>query len=432
MSTCTINPETPKLALWGGIECTVNRIGDTYQDQLRRNGHHHRSSDLAAIADLGIQTLRYPLLWERTAPARPDQFDWHWADERLKQLRSLAIRPILGLVHHGCGPAYATFERPAFERELPRYARAVAERFPWVDAYTPVNEPLTTARFAGLYGHWYPHGTQDRVFAEILLRQCRSTVRAMQEIRCVNPRAQLIQTEDLGFTHTTPTLRYQADFENARRWVTWDLLSGHVKPGHPMWDYFWYVGVAEKDLCFHLDNPCPPSVVGVNHYITSERYIDENLYAYAPHLRASNGRHTYVDTEVVRAAPEQRIGLAGLLMQTHDRYGLPMAVTEVHLGCSVDEQLRYLWEFWQQAERAQARGADVRGLTTWALFGSYDWHCLLTRQENRYESGAFDVSDGTLRPTLLAGLVKALATGQPAHPLVPEGHGWWNPQLVPV
>ena len=25
-------------------------------------------------------------------------------------------------------------------------------RYPWIDAYTPVNEPLTTARFSGLYG----------------------------------------------------------------------------------------------------------------------------------------------------------------------------------------------------------------------------------------------------------------------------------------
>ncbi len=430
MSIRVMSAQAPKLALWGGIECTVNRVGDVYQDQLRRNGHHHRQGDLEAISDLGIRTLRYPLLWERTAPTGLDQLDWQWADERLTRLRSLAIRPILGLVHHGCGPAYATFDQTAFERDLPRYARAVAERFPWVDAYTPVNEPLTTARFAGLYGHWFPHATHDRMFAQILLRQCRATVRAMREIRGVNPQAQLIQTEDLGFTHATLTLYDQAEFENARRWVTWDLLSGHVKPGHPLWDYFRYVGIAEGDLLFHVDNPCPPSVLGVNHYITSERYLDENLYAYAPHLRASNGRHTYVDTEVVRAVPEQRIGLAGLLEQAHERYGLPVAVTEVHLGCTVDEQLRYLWEFWQQAGQARARGVDVRGLTTWALFGSYDWHCLLTRQENHYEPGAFDVRDGTLRPTALADLVRALATGQPTSHLVPEGLGWWHPQLV--
>ena len=59
---------------------------------------------------------------------------------------------MVGLVHHGCGPRYATFDTPVFERELPRYARRVAERYPWILDYTPVNEPLTTARFAGMYG----------------------------------------------------------------------------------------------------------------------------------------------------------------------------------------------------------------------------------------------------------------------------------------
>ena len=28
--------------LWGGVECTVNRVGDAYHDQLRLTGHHDR------------------------------------------------------------------------------------------------------------------------------------------------------------------------------------------------------------------------------------------------------------------------------------------------------------------------------------------------------------------------------------------------------
>jgi dTDP-4-dehydrorhamnose reductase len=30
------------IALWGGIECTVNRVGDRYGEQLGRNGHDRR------------------------------------------------------------------------------------------------------------------------------------------------------------------------------------------------------------------------------------------------------------------------------------------------------------------------------------------------------------------------------------------------------
>jgi hypothetical protein len=62
MEQATARPE-----LWGGIECTVNRVGDDYFDQLERNGHAVRERDLELIADLGIAAIRYPILWERTA-----------------------------------------------------------------------------------------------------------------------------------------------------------------------------------------------------------------------------------------------------------------------------------------------------------------------------------------------------------------------------
>ena len=415
-----------KLAMWGGIECTVNRVGDTYQDQVCRSGHHDRLDDLNSLADLGIQTLRYPVLWERTAPDAPNALDWRWADERLNRLRTLGIRPVVGLVHHGCGPRYATFDTPAFEHELPRYARRVAERYPWVLAYTPVNEPLTTARFSGLYGVWYPHGRSDQQFVAILLRQVRATVKAMAQIRAVQPDAMLVQTDDLGYSHSTPGIQYQADFENARRWLTWDLLCGRLTPDHALWTYLRQSGASERELWYHVDNPCPPSLIGVTHYVTSERYLDEHIDTHDDRLHSTNGRQRYVDTEVVRAAPHQRLGIGQLLGQAWERYGLPLVVTEAHLGCTVPEQMRWLGEVWQQADAARQAGADVRAVTAWALLGLYDWHCLLTRRENLYEPGVFNVQSGLPKPTELAYMIRQLVAGQPVASLVPPGRGWWQ------
>ena len=98
-------------------------------------------------------------------------------------------------------PASSTRRSPT---GWPPSPAAVARRYPWVEDYTPVNEPLTTARFSGLYGHWYPHGRDDRTFARALLNQCRAVVLAMRAIRAVNPAARLVQTEDLGRTYSTP------------------------------------------------------------------------------------------------------------------------------------------------------------------------------------------------------------------------------------
>jgi len=121
-----------ELELWGGHECTVNRLGDSFMDQTVLSGHHNRALDLDLFAELGVKALRYPVLWERTAPLRPGEYDWRWSDERLEHLRDLMIRSIVGLVHHGSGPTYTSLVDEGFAEGLATYARAVAERYPWV------------------------------------------------------------------------------------------------------------------------------------------------------------------------------------------------------------------------------------------------------------------------------------------------------------
>jgi dTDP-4-dehydrorhamnose reductase len=414
------------LKVWAGVEGTVNRVGDRYFNQLARNGHDRRISDLDLFAGLGIQAIRYPVLWEQTAPDGLERADWSWSDERLARLRALDLRPIVGLVHHGSGPRDTNLLDPAFPERLAAFAAAVARRYPWVDEWTPVNEPLTTARFSALYGHWYPHARDDRSFARALLTQCRAVVLSMRAIREANPGARLVQTDDLGKTYSTPLLAYQAEMENERRWVTWDLLAGQLTPDRLMWGWLRDVGIPEEDLAWFLENPCPPDVVGVNHYLSSERFLDERVELYPSESPGKNGRHEYVDVLAARVLPEGAAGPETLLMEAWERFGLPLAVTEAHNGCTREEQLRWLDEVWSGAQRAQNAGADVRAVTVWSLLGAYDWHTLVTRHEGVYEPGVFDVRSPTPRPTAIAHMVGDLATkGRHDHPTLAVP-GWWR------
>jgi dTDP-4-dehydrorhamnose reductase len=414
------------LELWGGAECTVNRVGDSYYDQLEASAHSERLDDLDLFAALGLRKLRYPVLWERTAPEGPGRADWSWADERLNMLRDLNIEPIVGLVHHGSGPAHTSLDQSSFAAGLAEYGRAVAERYPWVRYYTPVNEPLTTARFSGLYGHWYPHGTDARMFVRCLLSQVKGVALSMRAIREVNPDAQLVQTDDLGKTHSTPTLAYQAQFENERRWVTWDLLCGRVDRHHTMWRYLRWAGADAADLHWLLDNPCPPDIIGVNHYLTSERYLDHRLERYPASAHGGNGRHVYADVEAVRVMADGPAGPEALLEEAWRRYHIPVAVTEAHLGCTREEQMRWLLEIWDGALALRRRGADIRAVTVWSLLGAHDWNSLLTRFDGFYEPGVFDIRGGRRRPTALAHLARELGHGlEPRHPALAVP-GWWR------
>ncbi len=409
--------------VWAGPECTVNRVGDRYFDQLALTGHDARPEDLDRLASLGVKAVRYPVLWERHVA---DPIDWSWADSRLNRLHELRIRPIVGLVHHGSGPPHTSLVDPSFADGLAAFAARIAERFPWIEAYTPVNEPLTTARFSGLYGHWYPHGRDAATFARCFLTECRAVVLAMRALRQVNSGAALVQTEDIGQTHAPRALRYQADFENDRRWLTWDLLCGRIDRRHPMWGYFRWLGVPEAAVAWFLENPCPPDILGVNHYVTSERYLDDRLGRYPVEMHGTNGRHRYVDTEAVRLLPEGGEGAYGLLRQVWDRYRLPVAVTEAHIGCTPDEQVRWLWEVWRAATRLRDEGADVRAVTAWSVFGAYDWDSLVTMRRGHYESGAFDVRGESPQPTAVADLIRALAAGDEAIGPALATPGWWR------
>ena len=413
------------LELWGGIECTVNRVGDAYFDQIQKTGHHHRRDDIERFAETGFRAMRYPVLWERVAPKGLASADWQWSDERLERLRAHGIRPIAGLLHHGSGPEHTDLLDSAFPEKLADYAAAVAERYPWLSDYTPVNEPLTTARFSALYGLWYPHRRDDRSFVRALLNQVRATVLAMEGIRRVNPRARLIQTEDAGATYSTPALAAQAAFDNHRRWLTFDLLAGRVTDAHPLWAWLLDVGVPPSHLRWFHEHPCVPDVIGLNYYLTSDRYLDEALGSYPPETHGGNGRERYADVEAVRVPGCPPPSHERVLEAAWRRYQIPVALTETHLACTREEQLRWFASAWRDALNVRARGANVMAVTMWSLLGAFDWNSLVTRSEGVYEGGAFDVRSTPPRRTALGLMARALASGEEV-PEVGRQPGWWQ------
>ena len=409
--------------IWGGIECTHNRVGDCYQDQLDRTGHSERIHDLDQIAALGFRTLRYPILWERTAPDGLASADWRWATERLERLQQLGIKPIVGLVHHGSGPRDTDLLDPQWGTRLGAYAGEVARRFPWVNAYTPVNEPLTTARFSGLYGHWHPHHRSNLSFARALLNQVRGIALAMRAIREVNSKAELVQTEDLGQVRSTPGLAYQADFENERRWLTFDLLSGRVDRRHPMHDFLTWCGIGEEELSWFVEHPTPPQVTGINYYVLSDRFL---AHPDSPECDGTEGneRERYRDVDASRHCGI--IGIAPLLEQAWKRYQRPLVVSEAHIAGPGDDQYRWLVSMWDGVCAARRSGADVRALTVWSLLGAWDWNSLCTTHGTYYEAGVFDARGRELQLTDLAHALPALMRGErPVHSALDQ-HGWWQ------
>ncbi len=415
-----LNKQSDGLELWGGMECTVNRVHNQWFDQAERCGHLTRTGDLALFRELGFRKLRYALPWERAVASGSLEI----FSPRLEEMQQLGIQPIAGLVHHGSGPASTSLMDPGFGEKLANYALSVAQRYPWISSYTPVNEPQTTARFSGLYGHWYPHHRSLESYLRILVNELRATVLSMRAIRSVRPDAAFIHTEDGGKIFSTRELTGARDLLEHRRWLGVDLLCGRVDHHHPLFPFLTANGLSTEDILWFADNPCPPTVLGLNYYLTSDRFLDHRTWLYpASFAGGDTGHEPLVDIEALRVRQNGLAGVQTILTEAWLRYGIPVAITEAHLGGSPPDQLIWLSAIWNQALAARRSGVNCVAVTVWALLGSLDWSSLVTRADGIYEPGVFDLSTGTPIPTPLAGLVRQLAQGQTVPTPAP---GWWT------
>jgi hypothetical protein len=97
---------------------------------------------LAELDRLGADVVRYSLRWNELEPSR-GAFAWQTADGVLEGLHAHGIAPVVTLVgtpawaNGGRGPNWA----PSSGADFAAFARAAAERYPWVRYWTIWNEP---------------------------------------------------------------------------------------------------------------------------------------------------------------------------------------------------------------------------------------------------------------------------------------------------
>jgi dTDP-4-dehydrorhamnose reductase len=186
------------------------------------------------------------------------------------------------------------------------------------------------------------------------------------------------------------------------------------------------LGISEEMLQFFIDNPYPPDVLGVNYYCTSERFLDEDMQKYPESRHGGNAYHEYADVEAIRVKFDEPHGFPVLMQELWDRYKLPISVTEAHLHCSREGQIKWFMEIYEAACQLKQKGMDIRAVTAWSVLGAFGWNKLLISEEMEYERGTFDISSGSRRPTAMACVIKQLAETGTYNSHVLHAEGWWN------
>jgi dTDP-4-dehydrorhamnose reductase len=403
--------------LWASPEATVARVDAArIVDQLALTGHDGRDGDVARLAALGVDASRVPVLWERCVSDDPARIELGWARRRLRLFAEAGVEPIVTLLHHGSGPRFTSLLDPEFPARFAAFAECVARAFPWIRRWTPINEPLTTARFSTLYGHWYPNLRDDLAFGRALVHQTLAILMGFARIRLHAPQAQLVITEDLQqFVDGDEGARPYALFLRERMYLSIELVAGRVTAAHPLARFLTErCGVLPAELAEIRARAVAPDLVAFNHYPHSERYL----------FTGQDGSIADVPSVYVRGLDPP--SAAGPLRRASDRLELPLALGEVHVHAPAAERVRWLAQHVDDVRMLRNAGLDLRAVGAWAAFGMRDWHSLLRRETGVDEDGIYTFAGPaeTPQPTAVSA---ALATLARDGTLADDGiRGWWE------
>ncbi|HEU4754608.1 MAG TPA: family 1 glycosylhydrolase, partial [Armatimonadota bacterium] len=238
-------------------------------DEYELTGHYeHWRQDQQLMRELGVRIARYGIPWHRINPGA-GKWDWSWADQALEGLLELGIDPILDLVHYGV-PAWieGAFLNPDFAERMGEYAGRAAERYRGrIRWYTPLNEPRITAWYCGKLGWWPPNLRGWSGFVRVMLGVARGIVRAGEAILAADPENVLVHVDATDvYSSPDPSLAEEVERRQQIGFLALDLVSGRMRPEHPLWSWLLARGASEEALRWFHERAVPLDVVGLNLY----------------------------------------------------------------------------------------------------------------------------------------------------------------------
>jgi beta-glucosidase len=365
-----------------GIEnsCPTIKGGRERVDELEKCGHYrHWKTDFENVHQLGIRFLRYGPPLHRVFLGT-DKFDWSFADEPIADLKRRRIMPIADLCHFGVPDWIGNFQNPDFPELFAGYARAFAQRFPWIQLYTPVNEMYVCALFSARFGWWNEQLQTDRAFVTALKHIARANVLAMRAILKERPHAIFIQSESSEYFHAdSPGAIKPAERLNGERFLSLDLNYAR-RVDSDMYEFLLDNGMTREEYHFFMHHsPKHHCIMGNDYYITNEHSVRPN-------------GSTQPAGEI--------FGYDEITRQYYKRYRLPVMHTETNLqqGPRGDEAVNWLRKEWANVLRLRNDGIPLVGFTWYSLTDQMDWDVALRENNGTVNPlGLYDL-DRQLRP----------------------------------
>ena len=299
--------------------------------------------------------MRWGIPWYRVEPV-PGEFDFSWIDEVAEHMSTLGLRCVVDLLHYGT-PLWLenSFINSRYPEVFGRYAGAVAQRYRGVfTAYTPANEPLVNAQWCGRDGRWPPYLTGEDGYVKVVVAVAEGMVRAQEAIQAVDSDAEIVLV-DAGFRWSGDQFpRLSREHLEEWRFVATDLHLGRVEHGHPMYEYLRAHGVSAEKLAWFQGHAQTVDVMGVNYY---PGFTTISFDADGAEVPGEGGVE----------------GLVDLVRAYHERYRLPIAITETSRNESPDVKSRWLADSLGALDRLRDSGVPIVGYTWFPFLSLIDW-----------------------------------------------------------
>lgn len=379
-----------------GFESTYMPRHDA--DVLATTRHDRRwRDDLRLVRDTGIRRLRYPIPWHRIERTR-GQYDWSWIDAVLAEMGALGLSPIVDPLHHTSYPRWLAdgFLSPEFPEAYAAFCAAVAARYPWVREYTVFNEPLPTTLLCTEFGVWPPARREPEAFWRMVGNVARAICLATEAVLAERPDARFIHVDTAeGHSALDAESAEFVRYLNQRRFLFHDLILGRVGVLHPLWPRLRVEGgMTTTALGWFRRHAARIDVLGLDYYAHCE---------YQFHRQGS---------VCPSRAPQ---GFAALARQYHERYGLPVMLTETNIRGFVSDRISWLKYMVGECEDLVADGLPFAGFTWFPFLDSTDWDSLLVHAVGNIDPvGIYWLEEGTLarRDSELSRLYAGLARGE--------------------
>ena len=359
-----------------GIECsypTIQQDGKTIRrDLLEECGHYkHWRRDLELVRETGLRVLRYGLPYYAIQTA-PNKYDWSFADDVMWEMRRLEITPILDLMHFGVPDFIGDYQNPELPLHFANFAEEVAQRYPWVRYYTPVNEIYVTARFSGKEGGWNECLKTDRGFVTALKHCVAASILATHSIARHRSDCIIVQSESAEYMHEARAVPSpEITLQNKLRFLSLDLLYAHV-PDADICLYMMDNGLSREEFQWFMKGEPPGyQVMGNDYYGRNERIL------------TPSGQ--MLESEDV-------FGWYSITREYFDRYKKPVMHTETN-HFDPQEAPKWLWKQWLNILRMRADSVPVLGFTWYSLIDQVDWDIGLSQKKGTVnECGLYDLS----------------------------------------